>query len=181
MKKYLLLASTALLFSTNVWADPAPDGQSATLTANAELVPADTIESVQNMNFGKIAIKGIEDGWKVIDKDVLVAIMTPGGVVTSQHADFITSSATAPQQGKVIFTNSAHNISISCTTAEGSVDPSNGGSCRMSNASGLALRNVTMATEGKTINLGGSLYTEDAGIDMSETHLSTTLTVTLKY
>ena len=57
MKKYFLLAGTALLISGQAWAaSVSADGQSATMTVSATLANIGEIISAQDMSFGTIVV-----------------------------------------------------------------------------------------------------------------------------
>ena len=158
MKRYLLLASVAgCLMSTNAMAGSiATDGQSAVVNVKARIVSADTISSVQDIDFGTIAVVG--DYWHESDNRPIATISTAGSVTTSD-ADIIIRSSTPSQNGAVTFSSEAHNVSIVCAGDE-SLDATESTRCGCAGGSGLCFGKVTTETDGKTIKLGATAYTE---------------------
>ncbi|MBP5352886.1 MAG: hypothetical protein J6Y91_03885 [Alphaproteobacteria bacterium] len=186
MRKYLLLASVAgcLMSAGSAMAgtiDTEHGSQSAVLNVKMNLVQSDTIASVQDMDFGTLAISGEETDFSYGDE---LATISTAGVVTSSNEHVIISSTAAAAAGAVTFTNSIHDVKVVCTQ-QPSIDLLEGGSCDLAATSGLMLSNLTMSTDGKTRKFGAKLYTynpEDMISKVGTGNLSYPgITVTISY
>ena len=186
MKKYLLLATTAMLFAGNAMAGTvAGDGQSAEMNIKAIITQKITITNVDDMNFGKVVL-GDLDGDGGYTKLVTLGTdgtLTPEGtsqVIGTGNAGVVT----------VTPTDTYNDVQFDFSCGE---DLAN--SCQLMTASGSELRVINFnvlrgdgAAAGK-YSIGADLYARNTGnyygsydpSDSSWGHYTGSVTVSIKY
>ena len=111
MKKYFLLAGTALLISGQAWAGSiATDKQSATVNLKATLRSVDSkILTVTDIDFGTLVFDGTDATFT----------MDNAGNITATGASVLSSPATGtPGHVEVSYSGGYPDLSVSCADAE---------------------------------------------------------------
>ena len=140
MRKYLLLATTAMLFAGNAMAGSIADNnQSATINATAEIHAVAKIEAVSDLNFGKMLID------PAIPVDSVLVSMGNDGVVTTGLTDEVVIVDDAGSVGGACASDSSSgNARFTVTCANGTGNPLEGDKCALGDT-GYSIGDVTTA------------------------------------
>ena len=151
MKKYLLLASTALLFSTNAWAGEITDaGHSATVNAKVTLTDATIIDYVSDMDFGTLVL-----GSSFASETAVARVRSDGGGTATLDilSEDIVSHSGTPAVG-VVASNEGYLVINEITCADGTATTAG---CTL--AEGVTIKDITYPTGGCSgCDIGATLY-----------------------
>jgi uncharacterized protein YrrD len=138
MRKYLLLATTAMLFAGNAMAGSIADNkQSATINAIAEIHAVARIEAVSDLNFGKMLLD------PTIPVDSVLVSMGDDGVVTTELTDDVVIVDDAGSFGGACASDGmSGNARFTVTCANGTGNPLEGGKCALG-STGYSIGDVT--------------------------------------
>ena len=186
MKKYLLLATTAMLFAGNAMAGTvAGDGQSAEMNIKAIITTKITITNIDDMNFGKVVMPSLPGG----DGNTKLVTLGTDGSLTPEGDAIVIGTGNAGVV-TVTPTDTSNDVQFDFSCGE---DIDN--YCELMSGSGSELRVINFnvsrgdGTAAGKYSIGADLYARNDGnyhtsydpSDSSWGHYTGSVTVSIKY
>ena len=159
MKKYLLLATTAMFMAGNAMAGSiATDGQSATIGVTAKLEILATIMSVSDMDF-----KTMTSDNEYISGDLVR--MDTEGIITKISGD-ITSFSDTGTRGEIGVANETlvSGVDITCAATEADISANTDTKCYLDENDKMYIKKVTVSSlSSGSYRFGATLGLEENG------------------
>ena len=177
MKRYLLLATTAMFMAGNAMAGSiAPDGQSATIGVSVGMTAVDFISGATDIDFGTLLTDG--NG----EEEDLVRMSTDGTMTKlGSHLLYVPATGTAGTLTLSSYGRST-GFAIECAFNGADISASSNNQCPLegASASGFSIKKVTIAGSDGSYTLGATLHQSSDTI-IEKTNFPGVIRVVLQY